>query len=41
MNVYHGGATPVPRDDIHLYLDNIVIVRAPIGAAKIEQSQRA
>lgn len=41
MNVYHGGATPVPGDDIHLYLDNIVIARAPIGLAKVEQSQRA
>lgn len=41
MNVYHGGATPVPSDDIHLYLDNIVIARAPIGPAKVEQSQRA
>jgi hypothetical protein len=27
VNVYHGGATPVPRKDIHLYLDNMVIAR--------------
>jgi hypothetical protein len=32
VNVYHGGATPVPREDIHLYLDNMVIARKPIGA---------
>jgi hypothetical protein len=31
VNVYHGGATPVPRQDIHLYLDNMVIARKPIG----------
>lgn len=31
VNVYHGGATPVPREDIHLYLDNLVIARKPIG----------
>jgi hypothetical protein len=31
INVYHGGETPVPRDDIHLYLDNLVISRRPIG----------
>ncbi len=29
MNVYHGGATPVPNQDIHLYLDNVVISREP------------
>jgi hypothetical protein len=29
MNVYHGGATPVPDQDIHLYLDNVVISREP------------
>jgi hypothetical protein len=34
MNVYHGGATPVPKEDIHLYLDNVVIARQPIGPAK-------
>jgi hypothetical protein len=31
VNVYHGGATPVPKEDIHLYLDNMVIARKPIG----------
>jgi len=31
VNVYHGGETPVPREDIHLYLDNMVIARQPIG----------
>ncbi len=31
--------TSVPKS--HLYLDNIVIARAPIGPAKIEQSQRS
>ena len=31
VNVYHGGETPVPKDDIHLYLDNMVISRKPIG----------
>jgi hypothetical protein len=31
VNVYHGGATPVPSEDIHLYLDNLVIARQPIG----------
>jgi hypothetical protein len=31
INVYHGGETPVPNEDIHLYLDNIVISRQPIG----------
>lgn len=31
VNVYHGGETPVPREDIHLYLDNMVIARKPIG----------
>jgi YVTN family beta-propeller protein len=30
-NVYHGGATPVPEEDIHLYLDNLVIARQPIA----------
>ena len=29
MNVYHGGATPVPDQDIHLYFDNVVISREP------------
>ncbi len=31
VNVYHGGDTPVPKEDIHLYLDNMVIARKPIG----------
>ncbi len=31
VNVYHGGEKPVPREDIHLYLDNMVIARKPIG----------
>jgi hypothetical protein len=31
VNVYHGGATPVPKEDIHLELDNLVISRRPIG----------
>jgi hypothetical protein len=30
MNVYHGGMTP-PTQDIHLYLDNVVIARSYIG----------
>jgi hypothetical protein len=30
-NVYHGGATAVPEQDIHLYLDEMVISRQPIG----------
>lgn len=34
VNVYHGGATPVPKEDIHLYLDNMVIARQPIGMMK-------
>jgi hypothetical protein len=34
VNVYHGGATPVPKEDIHLYLDNMVISRRPIGPAE-------
>jgi hypothetical protein len=36
INVYHGGATPVPREDIHLYLDNVVISRQPIGPLAAE-----
>jgi len=31
VNVYHGGETPVPREDIHLELDELVISRRPIG----------
>jgi hypothetical protein len=30
-NVYHGGATAVPERDIHVYLDEMVISRRPIG----------
>ena len=30
INVYHGGTRPAPQD-LHLYLDNIVIARARIG----------
>jgi hypothetical protein len=33
INVYHGGETPVPAEDIHLYLDDVVISRHPIGPA--------
>ena len=31
VNVYHGGETPVPEEDIHLYLDNMVIARQRIA----------
>ena len=31
VNVYHGGEEPVPEEDIHLYLDNLVISRQPIA----------
>ncbi len=34
VNVYHGGSTPVPPEDIHVYLDNLVIARNPIGPLK-------
>jgi hypothetical protein len=34
VDVYHGGETPVPREDIHLYLDNLVIARGPIGPVR-------
>jgi hypothetical protein len=30
VNVYHGGTTPAP-EDLHLYLDDLVISRQPIG----------
>lgn len=30
VNVYHGGTRPAPAD-LHLYLDNMVIARQPIG----------
>jgi hypothetical protein len=33
VNVYHGGTTPAP-EDLHLYLDNLVISRKPIGPEK-------
>ena len=31
VNVYHGGERPVPNEDIHLYMDNLVIARQAIG----------
>ncbi len=40
VNVYHGGATPVPSEDIHLYLDNLVISRKPIGPLPGRSSPR-
>lgn len=33
INVYHGGTRPTP-EDLHLYLDNVVISRKPIGPVK-------
>ncbi|HXG11445.1 MAG TPA: hypothetical protein VNK04_16950 [Gemmataceae bacterium] len=33
MNVYHGGTTPA-RSDHHLFIDNVVIARGPIGPLK-------
>ena len=30
FNIYHGGSW-VPKDDIHVYFDNVVIARKPIG----------
>ena len=33
-NVYHGGATAVPDQDIHVYLDNMVIARQRIKPAQ-------
>src|SRR5262245_8286965 len=35
VNVYHGGERPVPSEDIHLYLDDLVIARQPIGPLKL------
>ena len=35
-NVYHGGATDVPDQDIHLYLDNMVIARQRIEPAQAD-----
>jgi hypothetical protein len=32
VNVYHGGTKPAP-DDLHLYLDNLVISHKPVGQA--------
>ena len=31
VNVYNGGEEPVPGNDIHLDLDNLVISRKPVG----------
>ena len=39
VNVYHGGETPVPNEDIHLYLDNMVIARQSIGPMKGQASK--
>jgi hypothetical protein len=39
VNVYHGGETPVPKEDIHLYLDNMVIARQSIGPMKGQASK--
>ena len=33
FNIYHGGATPVPPQDIHVYFDNVVIARNYVGPA--------
>jgi len=33
MNVYHGGTAPAARD-MHLYIDNVVVARKPIGCGK-------
>jgi hypothetical protein len=33
MNVYHGGTRPAPGD-LHLYIDNVIIARQPIGLLK-------
>jgi hypothetical protein len=33
VNVYHGGTRPAP-EDLHLYLDDLVIAHQPIGPAK-------
>jgi hypothetical protein len=40
VNVYHGGATQVPRADIHLDLDEMVISRKPIGPIVPRPSKR-
>jgi hypothetical protein len=38
VNVYHGGATQTPQEDIRLYLDNMVIAKGPIGPARMKAS---
>jgi len=37
LNIYHGGATPVPPQDIHVYFDNVVIARKYIGPAVMKR----
>ena len=37
LNIYHGGATPVPPQDIHVYFDNVVIARKYVGPAVFER----
>jgi hypothetical protein len=32
----HGGEMPVPKPDIHTYLDNIVIARQWIGPIEVQ-----
>jgi len=39
VNVYHGGATQTPQEDIHLYLDNMVIARSYVGPAKLKAAR--
>jgi hypothetical protein len=39
VNVYHGGERPVPNEDIHLYLDNLVIARQPIGPLPVGKAE--
>jgi hypothetical protein len=36
LDVYHGGATQVPKADIHFYLDNLVVARKPIGPMRAQ-----
>jgi hypothetical protein len=40
VNVYHGGEEPVPKADIHLALDNMVISRKPIGTGSAPAPKR-
>jgi hypothetical protein len=40
INVYHGGETPVPNQDIHLYIDNLIIARGPIGLAPTKTERK-